>query len=238
MPQHHTTGDQVQFVGEWFRSWSEMQRSDFLPSLVKELRPSHHMNGNLHECLGNLALAGASNDGASSSNRPPSIFNCQVKLFHDWVVGWSSEERAKLLMLLREADSSFGETLDAALAVLDGSEGAGVREGPEGREVPPHDDAPPLAPAAQENEGPAAAAAPAPAVAARAVGDQAAVDSDVDEAIDSSPPSTLSSPNPADGRADSGLDSPADNEPEGEDEGGHVVVVDDAAAALAVAGGE
>lgn len=73
---------QVQFVGEWFRSWSEMQRTDFLPTLVKELRPSHHMNGGLHQNIHNLSL----------SSRPPSIYNCQVMYFppHVMYQRWTS----------------------------------------------------------------------------------------------------------------------------------------------------
>ncbi|KAA0183279.1 hypothetical protein HAZT_HAZT002994 [Hyalella azteca] len=230
MPQHHTTGDQVQFVGEWFSSWSELQRSDFLTSLLQELRPSHHINGGLPERLGHLAIAAPA---SASSSRPPSIFNCQVKLFHDWVGGWSAEERAKLLTSLRETDSSFGQSLDAALAALDGDAPAAPREDPEGVEVPQ----PVPDPIPEGDLVNAAPPAEAPVPAARAlVGHAAGADSDVDEALDSSPPSTLSSPNPGDGRADSGLDSPA--EPEGEDEGGHVVIVDEQEVALAAVGHE
>ena len=51
-------------------------------------------------------------------------------------------------------------------------------------------------------------------------------DSDLDEALDSSPSSPLSSPHPSDGHPDSGMDSPVGGVEALEDEGGHVVVMD------------
>jgi len=66
-------------VGEWFTTWSELQRTDFLPILVKEMQISNQVNGDLPEEFNALNL--------NSSNRPPSIFHCQVeKIWSRYVV--------------------------------------------------------------------------------------------------------------------------------------------------------
>lgn len=151
----------------------------------------------------------------------------QVKLFHDWVGGWSPEERNKLLTLLKETDSTFGDSLDKSLAALDG--GASSQEEQPLPQVPAEDEAPiDVAVVAEQQD---AAAAPVAAAVAAVVANAAAPapDSDIDEALESSPSSTLSSPRPGDGHPDSGLDSPTggDVAEEDEDEGGHVIVMDD-----------
>lgn len=70
MPQQHTTLDQVNFLGQWFISWSEMQREDFLPILVQAYQPKDHING----LLGGI-------DSISLQGRRPSLFDCQVGCF-------------------------------------------------------------------------------------------------------------------------------------------------------------
>ena len=41
------------------------------------------------------------------SSRPPSLFSCQVKLFHDWFSGWSDDQKNYLVMRLKDLDSQF-----------------------------------------------------------------------------------------------------------------------------------
>ena len=68
MPQQYTTQDQVRYLSEWFNTWSELQRDDFLPVLAQALAPAANLNG----------LIG----GVTSMNvtgRPPSLFDCQVR---------------------------------------------------------------------------------------------------------------------------------------------------------------
>lgn len=96
MPQQYTTGDQVRYLCEWFTSWSEMQREDFVPILAQAYFPKDHING----------LLGGIND-LSVGARRPSLFDCQVKLFHDWFANWTEAERTRLIEYLRETDSDF-----------------------------------------------------------------------------------------------------------------------------------
>lgn len=96
MPQQHTTADQVNFLSQWFMSWSEMQREDFLPVLTQAYQPKDNLNGLVggYESLG-------------SQGRRPSLFDCQMKLFHEWFGAWTETERQTLLEHLREVDPEF-----------------------------------------------------------------------------------------------------------------------------------
>ncbi|KAK4319572.1 hypothetical protein Pmani_009512 [Petrolisthes manimaculis] len=108
MPQQHTTLDQVNFLGQWFISWSEMQREDFLPILVQAYQPKDHING----LLGGI-------DSISLQGRRPSLFDCQVKLFHDWFVSWTEGERERLLQHLREVDPDFMAQFDKQISGIE-----------------------------------------------------------------------------------------------------------------------
>ncbi|XP_068204998.1 uncharacterized protein [Palaemon carinicauda] len=96
MPQQHTSTDQVKFLGQWFSAWSEMQREDFLPILIQAYHPKDHING----LLGGI-------DSLKIQGRRPSLFDCQVKLFHDWIGCWTENERIELLEELRRIDPDF-----------------------------------------------------------------------------------------------------------------------------------
>jgi len=41
------------------------------------------------------------------NDRPPSIFQCQMKLFNEWFDLWSEAERGALIEKLREIDEPF-----------------------------------------------------------------------------------------------------------------------------------
>ncbi|XP_045606263.1 uncharacterized protein [Procambarus clarkii] len=101
MPQQHTTVDQVNFLGQWFFTWSEMQREDFLPILVQAYHPKDHING----LLGGI-------DSLHVQGRRPSLFDCQVKLFHEWFGTWTENDRNRLLEHLREIDPDFMTQFD------------------------------------------------------------------------------------------------------------------------------
>lgn len=108
MPQQHTTIDQVNFLGQWFISWSEMQREDFLPILVQAYQPKDHING----LLGGI-------ESLSLQGRRPSLFDCQVKLFHDWFVSWADGERGRLVQHLREVDPDFMAQFDKQVSGIE-----------------------------------------------------------------------------------------------------------------------
>lgn len=105
MPQQHTTADQVNFLTQWFTSWSEMQREDFMPILIQAYQPKDHING----LLGGM-------DALTVHGRRPSLFDCQVKLFHDWYGNWAESEKSRLLEQLRAADPDFMAQYDKQIS--------------------------------------------------------------------------------------------------------------------------
>ncbi|KAG8225134.1 hypothetical protein J437_LFUL006158 [Ladona fulva] len=99
---------QIRFVLLWFQEWSEMQRGDFLPILAQKLSPSGCVNG---------VVAGM--EGLScQADRPPSLFQCRVKLFGDWVTGWSQADKDHFLARLKELDPQFIEKYEAGFHLL------------------------------------------------------------------------------------------------------------------------
>ena len=41
------------------------------------------------------------------SNKPPSIFKCQLRLFSDWFSHWTDQERNAFMLRLRVLDAGF-----------------------------------------------------------------------------------------------------------------------------------
>ena len=92
-------GDQqMNYFLAWFNSWSELQRSDFVPVLADKMSADgkvvasagRHVNGHLSDAIRSMDLA--------DSGRPPSLFACQVKLFRDWFAGWSDDQKNYLVV--------------------------------------------------------------------------------------------------------------------------------------------
>jgi len=95
----------VRFVLQWFGEWSEMQREDFVPILAQSLSSNFcPVNG-----LSELGL------------RPPSLFQCRVKLFREWCLTWSEAERQALLNSIKESDADFVQQVEDALRTLEGT---------------------------------------------------------------------------------------------------------------------
>ena len=67
MPQKYTSSDQVKFLGEWFDTWSDYQKDDFLPILRNAVLSDNHVNG-ISNDMSEIKLTG----------RRPSLFDCQV----------------------------------------------------------------------------------------------------------------------------------------------------------------
>jgi hypothetical protein len=95
---------QVRYIVQWFGEWSEMQREDFVTILAQSLSANFcPVNG-----LSELGM------------RPPSLFQCRVKLFREWCLTWSEAERQALLDSLRESDTTFVQQVEDALKGLEG----------------------------------------------------------------------------------------------------------------------
>ncbi|XP_065340557.1 uncharacterized protein C14orf119 [Cloeon dipterum] len=102
----YTPAAQVRFVESWFREWSDMQREDFLPVMAQSFSANFcPVNG-----LSELGLG----------SRPPSLFQCRVKLFREWCLGWDAACRQSLKDSLRDVDPTFVQNLEVALSSLDG----------------------------------------------------------------------------------------------------------------------
>lgn len=96
-------GDQqMNYFLAWFNTWSEIQREDF----VKVLAGKMSTNGAAVPAAVN-GLANAFKSMDCNSDRPPSLFSCQVKLFHDWFAGWSDDQKNYLTMRLKDIDADF-----------------------------------------------------------------------------------------------------------------------------------
>lgn len=101
---------QLRYVIEWFQEWSEMQRGDFLSVLLEHCGPPGLVNG----LLSGMESLGYSKD----CDRPPSLFQCRVKLFREWSHNWSQNEKDSLLASIKNIDSAFAEKYDEKLACL------------------------------------------------------------------------------------------------------------------------
>uniref|UniRef100_A0A1B6DWX9 Uncharacterized protein n=1 Tax=Clastoptera arizonana TaxID=38151 RepID=A0A1B6DWX9_9HEMI len=92
-----STQAQLGYIGQWFHEWSEMQRNDFLPILAQKFGTKGYVNGLLP---GLEALN-------SFEDRPPSLFQCRIKLFREWSDNWSQVEKEQLLSRIKSMDPDF-----------------------------------------------------------------------------------------------------------------------------------
>ena len=85
-------GDQkINYFLSWFNQWSDLQKSDFVTVLAE--RMSSTSNGSYHdpaESMDSLSLG-------PGGKKAPSLFDCQVKLFGDWFLGWSDDQKQYLV---------------------------------------------------------------------------------------------------------------------------------------------
>ncbi|KAL7298274.1 uncharacterized protein C14orf119 homolog isoform X1 [Trichogramma pretiosum] len=97
---------QIRYVIEWFQEWSEMQRDDFLGILMERCSNPGLVNG---------LLSGLENLGKDDSNRPPSLFQCRIKLFREWSHNWSDAEKETIVMSIKNIDPKFAEKYEKRL---------------------------------------------------------------------------------------------------------------------------
>lgn len=97
---------EIQCVTHWFSGWSLMQKQDFLKDLLDKLVPD------------NVDTLFDSMKGLGVQDRPPSIFECQLKLFTEWFAEWSDSERNDFLLRLRTLDSEFVKSFEEEVQKL------------------------------------------------------------------------------------------------------------------------
>ncbi|XKL64749.1 hypothetical protein PGB90_004835 [Kerria lacca] len=95
------TPAQIRYIIQWFEEWGEMQRTDFLPVLVEKF----HSEGNVNGLISNV-------DACNLEDRPPSIFQCRIKLFKEWSDTWNQADKDQLLCELRSIDQEFIEKFE------------------------------------------------------------------------------------------------------------------------------
>lgn len=90
----------------WFQSWSPMQKADFMKDLLEKASPCNV--DTLFDAMHSLNVR----------DRPPSIFQCQVKLFTQWFEEWSTKDRNEFMNQLQQIDTVFIQTFNEELARL------------------------------------------------------------------------------------------------------------------------
>lgn len=92
---------QIRYILQWFQEWGDMQRGDFLPVLIEEFHKKTNINGIV-----------SSMDATNLKDRPPSIFQCRIKLFKEWCENWNLSEKEQLINELRSIDADFMAKFD------------------------------------------------------------------------------------------------------------------------------
>ncbi|XP_046985359.1 uncharacterized protein C14orf119 [Schistocerca americana] len=101
----YSTPAQMRFVVQWFSEWSEMQRNDFLLELAQKIIPNGYVNG----------LVAGMDGVAVKEDRPPSLFQCRIKLFREWADNWNESEKQEVLSKIKALDANFASKFDEEL---------------------------------------------------------------------------------------------------------------------------
>lgn len=88
---------QMNYFLAWFNGWSDLQKSDFV----------HVLAANLNQAGSDDHIIVPEMNGLSINKKPLSLFQCQLKLFKEWVVTWNEDKQEYLLLRLKDLDSSF-----------------------------------------------------------------------------------------------------------------------------------
>ncbi|KAM3866096.1 uncharacterized protein C14orf119 homolog [Diretmus argenteus] len=94
-PVSYVTLQEQRCVLSWFLGWTSTQRERFLQDLLGKAVPGKVCT--LLDSLNTLQV----------KDRPPNIFECQVRLWTQWFESWSEEERNRFLHILEERDPAF-----------------------------------------------------------------------------------------------------------------------------------
>ncbi|KAH9404867.1 hypothetical protein TYRP_000699 [Tyrophagus putrescentiae] len=111
-----TTDKQILYLVQWFAEFSEFQRGDFLadhmlpmfgPFLAKKILVSSDSETNGLSEEDKVTNGVKEIDLNNSDPRPPSIFQCRMKLFTEWYRSWSESDRIEFLLRFKNIDSGF-----------------------------------------------------------------------------------------------------------------------------------
>lgn len=96
--------EQLNYLIQWFMEYSELQKDDFYAILLETY--SHADVNGVSNSMNSLEL---------NNGRPPSIFQCRMKLFREWYATWSDEEKSEFLARLGRMDEKFMEKFNAEI---------------------------------------------------------------------------------------------------------------------------
>lgn len=86
---------EMQCILNWFLNWNSFQRGEFMKQLVDKAVPSNV--DSLFDAMNSLNV----------KDKPPTIFQCQLKLFDQWFDEWSVNDRQDLLLKIHCIDPEF-----------------------------------------------------------------------------------------------------------------------------------
>lgn len=95
---------QINYLLEWFKEWSNYQRSDFLPILLEKLHEGTYVNG----IINNMS-------NVNCQDKPMSLFECRIKLFKEWYPTWSVDHKDNFSKQICEIDPIFAEKFNAEM---------------------------------------------------------------------------------------------------------------------------
>lgn len=103
------SGDQrMNYFLSWFQTWSELQKSDFVPVLTEKMSDK-----DLPSTTADMKTMHINGDTEDKKDKPPSLFECQLKLFKDWFSSWSDDQKNYLVMRLQAIDADFFAKFEA-----------------------------------------------------------------------------------------------------------------------------
>uniref|UniRef100_A0A8C6MXA6 Uncharacterized protein n=1 Tax=Mus spicilegus TaxID=10103 RepID=A0A8C6MXA6_MUSSI len=111
-PMSYITSQEMKCILHWFASWSGPQRERFLQDLVAKAVP-----GKLQPLLDALEQL-----SMSAANRPPCIFECQLRLWDQWFRGWAEQERNEFVRQLEVSEPDFVAKFYQAVAATAGKD--------------------------------------------------------------------------------------------------------------------
>ncbi|XP_075425222.1 uncharacterized protein C14orf119 homolog [Ascaphus truei] len=94
-PISYGPAQEMRCVLHWFSGWTASQHQRFRQDLLGKAVPGKLCL--LLEGLGSLQLCAP----------PPSLFQCQLRLWDQWFQGWDEDERNEFLRRLEEQEPDF-----------------------------------------------------------------------------------------------------------------------------------
>lgn len=88
--EKNSTDEQIRIVWSWFSSWTDQQKYEFMDILASKVTP--HKLCSLFEAMESLSLTS------------PDVFRCQLRMFNQWFLNWTDNERNLFVNGLEERD--------------------------------------------------------------------------------------------------------------------------------------